>query len=370
MVLINFTGHRSIYTQVLLELPFRGPGQALACQGDEQERRLLLEAGAELAAAGGNGQCLNYFGLKWIVHKDFYDSLACLSQLGVPVFVSPSPEELEANSHLISSQFSRADGCPYRRLIMAMDRTYLVAANRLAKTHKGSILSGWPHRPPGFEQPDESLTLIRQDSEDQHFDLKRPKATEMESYIMWDATRRHSCALETAAYPCLAAASKDWRLERAMAKPKNKRGKWEALLRCGQVLANSPAVRFLICDSHGSHDWIRTILLGQSCPLPPELLELVPFFAELVTEDLPAVGAPFPFRAVKFQGQYVGYIPGVCHIQKNFAEQGRSSLRTMFYGNKFLDCSATLTTGMFHPAYVGHDSMSDYQAAIWSPGSV
>lgn len=57
------------------------------------ERRLLLESGLELSAAGGNNAALGWFGLKWMTLRDFRDSLANLAASGLPNFLAPSAED-------------------------------------------------------------------------------------------------------------------------------------------------------------------------------------------------------------------------------------------------------------------------------------
>ena len=57
-------------------------------------------------------------------------------------------------------------------------------------------------------------------------------------------------------------------------------------------------------------------------------------------------------------------LAGVAHLQKNLAEQVRSVLASMHFGNLVCDHSASLEGGMWPAAFVGLDSMSDKQAAL------
>lgn len=170
-------------------------------------------------------------------------------------------------------------------------------------------------------EPDQSLFLLRkkpqQDAPEHDAEVIRQfntkdirKANEMESFLLWDATRGCTMPLELAAYPVLSAASKDDRLERAVPKAKNLRGKWETLARCGLVFSNAESVKYIIADGHGSHLWLRQLLLGQKISLADDLLQELPFWGKLVVEDLPLVCIPLPWRIVRVDGESIHFIPG------------------------------------------------------------
>ena len=131
-----------------------------------------------------------------------------------------------------------------------------------------------------------------------------------------------------AAFPVLSAASKDDRLERAVPKAKNLRGKWETLARCGLVFSNAESVKYIIADGHGSHLWLRQLLLGQKISLADDLLQELPFRGKLVAEDLPLVCIPLPWRIVRMDGESIHFIPGqvvkyheICRNILNHMEQ-------------------------------------------------
>ena len=110
--------------------------------GTEEERQLLLEAGAELASLGCNMQSLQFFGLKWMEQKNFQGTLAKLRGWGLPVMVAPNAECIEENDHTISTIFHRPATAPQRRLICAFDRTYLETSMQLVAMETGSCMSG------------------------------------------------------------------------------------------------------------------------------------------------------------------------------------------------------------------------------------
>lgn len=152
---------------------------------------------------------------------------------------------------------------------------------------------------------------IRTSGEDLEFDSKAVKrASEMEAFMVWDGTRR-SCILDLATYPTLPSASKDPEFELQIPNPKHTRGKWETLARLGCVMQNATSIKFLICDSHGAHDWAARLLLGQSIEVSHELLSRLPFWSELSYEDLPVTAFPLPWRVPSIKGSSLHFIGGL-----------------------------------------------------------
>lgn len=176
------------------------------------------------------------------------------------------------------------------------------------------------HRPQGFMEKDESLILLRKWPNNGEEPAAVPsikfntkdifRASEMESFVVWDSTRGSRLLFELAAFPCLAGASKDNRFESVIEKPRYLRGKWETLARCGEVFENCESIKFIICDGHGSHLWLRELLLGQTISLQKDLLSELPFWKQLQQEDLPMTCIPFPWRIVRVKGESIHYIPG------------------------------------------------------------
>ena len=132
----------------------------------------------------------------------------------------------------------------------------------------------------------------------------------MESFLVWDGSREKSFILELAAYPCLPGASRDERFETHMPSAKNLRGKWETLHRCGLVFEHATSIKVILTDGHGSHMWLKQLLLGQKINLPEPLMELLPFWRGLVYEDLPVTCIPLPWRVVKVKNETIHLIPG------------------------------------------------------------
>ena len=346
-------------------------GNTLNHWGEESERQLLIQAGAELAAHGANPQALEFFGLKWIHHNQWQGCLGKIPSMGLPIHTAPDIPTIEANDHLISSIFGKLGTCEQRRLTMAFDRTYVSACSQLASTTQGHVLLGGCHRPRDFALPDESQAVIKaRDGTEQTVVLrkKRTLATEVESCVVWDSSRRHSPTFELASFPCCPAACRDNRFEENAVDPR-KRGNWEVLCRLGEVLMGAPSVKHIIADAHGSHRFLGLWMLGLDVPLSDELKSLVPFFRELSFQDLPLCCFPIGCRVAYIGKDSLHWFPGGAHSQKNFVSQLRSSLGTIHFGNRWTDWSAALELGLFPTSYVGSDTMSDKQAALWFLGS-
>ena len=342
--------------------------------GNELERQLLLEAGAELSACGANYRSLGFFGLRWMEGKRFEGALQKLKAWGLPMMVSPSESQLEENDHVISTMFARSSGTKHRRLVMAFDRTYLTRSFQFCKGEDGaSLMLGGVHRPPHFQLPDESkLKLVKEDGQPECFSKDRfLRANEMESYLIWDCSRSSSsCIMEIGAFPVTSSASVDTRFESLMGgETKRCRGKWEVLCRLGMLLEAASSVKFLLCDGATSHEWMHKLLLGKPCSLPCTALEMTPFFSKLRFSELPSTSFSLLHRIVRLDGQSFHYVPGPAHLQKNVAEQLRSVTNTPTFGLKFADSAAGLEAGLLPTTFSGTDTMSDLQGALWCPVS-
>ena len=164
------------------------------------------------------------------------------------------------------------------------------------------------------------------------------------------------------------AASKHPVFEETQTNPSHQRGKWETLARLGTVLESMSTVRFIICDGAGSHEWAHRLLLGQCIPVTSDLLECIPFWKRLSYEELPCPKFPLGYRVCRVDKEALTYMPGIAHIAKNSVDQLRSSLRTIRFGRLHADMSQGLCLGMSPAAFIGSDSMSDHQAALWLLG--
>ena len=243
--------------------------------------------------------------------ESWFGNITCL-----PLHTSPSPSELGDNDHIVSCFFPRSEGCPKRRLSCCFDRTYLSSALQLCHTSRGHTLCGPPH----FIQEDQSQIVIRREKGQEQFrisDLIR--ANEVESIVCWDTSRQHSGCFEVSAMPVTSAAARMKEFEDSVQNPKNKRGQFETCHRMGMILQHCESIRFLICDSHGSHEWVKKLMLGMDISLPESLQSQIPFFKDLVCHDLPKCNFVLGYRSVSYKGEAVFWMPGqLKHIQVSF----------------------------------------------------
>lgn len=303
-------------------------------------------------------------------HKEWGSSLAKIQSWNLPIHTSPRDETLKQNDFTISGFFGKAAGTSERRLCMAFDRTYVSPGLQLCHLVDGHVLAGGCHRPKDFLLENQDKIILKREQGEQQFQISEiQKANEVESILLWDVTRKASCSLETAAFPCSSTACRHREFEENCLQPRNRRGQFETLHRIGAVLASSPSIRCFLCDGHGSHELVKKKMLGQDTDdIPMFLEEQIPFLSGLVYQDLPEVDFPLPFRLVSYQGDSIFWFPGPQHLAKNLTEQLRSVLRTVHYGSKFSDFSAGLTCGMPPTAFCGYDTMSDSQSALMKFG--
>lgn len=287
---------------------------------------------------------------------------------GLPVFTCPTPEDLQENDHAISCLLPNEASKPQRRLLLAFDRTYVQATTQLLQTTKGHVMAGGVYRCPGFAQPDESQILVKRQNEPAAGPVTitrtREKASEVCSCLIWDVSRPHSTFYETAAWPCVPAANQHEDFEKLATNPKVQRGQFEVMNLIGQVLANSPSIRFVMSDRHGSHGWLASTLLGRRIDLCDELFEKLPFFNKLRWVQLPECKWPIPYRVTMINGCSIHFVPGPAHSQKAFAEQLRTCLHTPCFDLLWSDFAASLDLGLAPAAFCGMDTMSDAQGAL------
>lgn len=306
-------------------------------------------------------------GLEWITRNEWRGSLAKLTELGLPTFTCPTTEEMQENDHLISSLLNNEPSNPQRRLMLCFDKTYIQATTQLLTTTKGHVLAGGVYRCAGFSLPDESqIPVKKKDDQPATLSRKRDKASEVCSCLVWEPSRLHSPFFETAAWPCVPAATLHDEFEKNATNPRLQRGQFEMLNLIGQILEQSPSIKFIMSDRHGSHGWLCSLLLGRQIPLSEDLRSLVPFFSSLRYSDLPKCKWPIPYR-ICYHGKddsSIHYVPGPAHAQKAFAEQLRTCLRTPSFGLLWSDIAGALDLGLMPAAFCGLDTMSDAQSAL------
>lgn len=143
-------------------------------------------------------------------------------------------------------------------------------------------------------------------------------------------------------------------------------GKAEMLHILGALLMHGHNIQSVSCDNHGSHALVKRMLLGQELSSEDKaMVEDNPFFGKLMFRNFPQTKMPrFPYRRPVLRGQCVWLNNGPHHNQKNAVNACRSSCRTIFVGEYWLDLSALRDTGLCPAAYCGLDSQSDKLAGM------
>ena len=119
-----------------------------------------------------------------------------------------------------------------------------------------------------------------------------------------------------------------------------------------------------MCDNHGSHRFIKQLMLGIKTSLPEKTLTDVPFFGQLSYEQMPSsVISNLCFSQPFFKGEPVFALNGPANLQKNVAGAMRSG-KMIFYGDHFVDLQGTLDCGLPPASFGGFDSQSDLLAAL------
>ena len=80
-------------------------------------------------------------------------------------------------------------------------------------------------------------------------------------------------------------------------------------------------IKAITFDAHHSHGFFRDCMLGEFGKITPkQILEAkVPFFSKVVYESLPPHALPrLPLRIMKYQGEAIWALPGVCLLLQHF----------------------------------------------------
>lgn len=131
------------------------------------------------------------------------------------------------------------------------------------------------------------------------------KSSTMLECLVYDPCARNKICVSVAAVPI----EHSWTSANASA-----RGNLYMLECIGMLLAkNGGCVRGLVCDSHGTHQHIKSILMGNFSVVPQETLRSLPWFSELSSRPLPPNSLPrLPVAIVLHQEEAVWMLPGVC----------------------------------------------------------
>ena len=184
------------------------------------------------------------------------------------------------------------------RLLLAFDATYLTSTLAQMELHgqRGMVGGTWDpvNHSQSFLPLDDELDIGVVD-----------KAKSMLEMLIWDPSSKRRNALSICSLPIK---------DNHSGAGSTKRGSWYMLEVLGQALSHSQGlIRGVICDSHGSHCYIKKCLFGNLDGINKDDLARIPWFSELRYEPLVETCLPrLPAMLCFHQDEVVYPIPGAC----------------------------------------------------------
>lgn len=186
-------------------------GRRRACTATE--KRLLEDAALTLSILGGNSGICAQLGQKVTKPRIQMDELPSFG-LPNPALSIMFPEQLEENFILVDQLFSRRETSRSRRLMMAVDATYLLrSANQFQMNGKIGLVGG------SWASSDESQAFLDLSAATKSLE----KAPVMQEFLLWDPCSYRKETYSIAAMPMSLSAPVQKETE-----TKHHAGNWEA----------------------------------------------------------------------------------------------------------------------------------------------
>lgn len=136
---------------------------------------------------------------------------------------------------------------------------------------------------------------------------KAEKAKTMLEMLVWDPSLKRRNALSVCSLPIR---------DSFAGVGGTKRGNHYMLEVVGTALSHSSSlIKAVVCDSHGSHCFIKKCLFGNLDGLNLEDIRAIPFFGQLQYEFLEPNCLPrLPIMICKHHGEIVYGLPGACYL--------------------------------------------------------
>lgn len=272
----------------------------------ETEEMLIRDAALTLSMHGGNQRLCQALGQCSTPPTIQLDSLTALG-LPNPALALCSKEFLAENLRLIDLQFASQPGAPERRLICAIDGTYLLRTYSQIRLRGEDGLVGGPWSPTDFQ--DDTPAFIKFDALDRK---KGEKAPMMLQSLVWDPNSKRRKVLPLAAMPMRLGPQKN------PSQTLTRSGQWEMLRVVGLILENGCSlIKGITFDAHNSHLFFREAMLGEFEKISQmEIVEQqIPFFKDMVYEGLPAHCLPrLPLKIAKHGGSSIWALQGPCPL--------------------------------------------------------
>ena len=185
---------------------------------------------------------------------------------------------------------------------MAFDGTYLTATLNQMTLHgqRGLVGGTW-----GPTTQDNAFLNLDPDKELSVAGVK--KASQMMEWLCWCPSAKRKCTLPLLSLPA------EHNFEGCGAQ---KRGNWYVLETVGRFLShNQDTILAVIFDAHGTHQYVRRVLHGNLGGIDRRDLQDIPFFGQIVYEELPSSCLPrIPMKTAKVDGKPFHAFPGVCAL--------------------------------------------------------
>ena len=369
----------------------------------DHERALVSEAGVTLSMAAANKALLKEFAMLSQKPRIALDALPQKHALPDPFVAVNDPQLLQDNAELIDRLFPlpsfavndvnagdagadgvashvggqnvkvrRVEGCQ-RRLVLAVDKTYLLRQVNAIQVRQGRGLVGGCWSEDAAEKgqnqtsdlqtcQDRSFIAISNEAHQPHVQYSSMKkfctidgldmgrlelAGEMMECILWDPSNpiRENPRFSLAAIPMSTKSKKE-----------------QMLHLIGLILYHGGSgVRSVVLDNHASHALVKAALLGQFAA-PSE----IPFFGSLEYQSLPHnCLSNFDYKIPVYDDECIFFLNGPSHVQKNYVGAARSSCRTLYFGQYWCDMCTAQGEGLSPGAFAGFDKQSDREAAMF-----
>lgn len=162
---------------------------------NEAEDRLIQDAALSLALAGGNSSLAKSLGQNVSCPRFSPEDLPTKFSLPNPMLALMDKEQLLLNIDLVDKLFARSPSAPQRRLILAIDHTYLQRVMVQMKWQGRAGLIGRPWKP---DTPDDAFIPLDNIPPGC---LKQKKASLMLECLVWDPVAANRQAYSLASMP-------------------------------------------------------------------------------------------------------------------------------------------------------------------------
>lgn len=281
----------------------------------DTEKALIEDAALTLAIAGCNKEVAKELGQRVQPVRVNVNQLHEQS-LPDPVLAlkSGNEQQFAENINLVDQLYHRQPGQKIRRLMLAIDATYLERSLVQMKIGEQVGLVGG-----GWRLDDESQCFVPVDQVGRE---ERPeKAPQILEFVVWDPhTPGPRVTYSIASMPTFLSANPKFKNV-----TKTHQGNWDMLRVIGRALSTaSDVVKGVTFDAHNAHRYAKEMLFGVFQKVDSVAAAELPFWCDLTWEDLPPHVLPrLPLRLAKHKGNYFWCLPGCCSLSCGYGGRAR-----------------------------------------------